>query len=155
MNDTLSPQRWKDQFAVSAKTLSHVQSENISGRIVKVTGLVMEAVGIKLPVGSGCLIHLQNGVKIEAEVVGFDGDRLFLMPQSDLDGVIPGAAVFPIVAPVHPDRLPFCRPRSETAACSHPRRLRRLQAPPGPLRRRDEPRWSLKSRRSPALPAAE
>lgn len=115
MNDTLSSQRWKDQFAVSAKTLSHVQSENISGRIVKVTGLVMEAVGIKLPVGSACLIHLQNGVKIEAEVVGFDGDRLFLMPQSDLDGVIPGAAVFPIVAPVHPDSdLPHRRNADRT-----------------------------------------
>lgn len=99
MNDTLSPQTWKDQFAASAKTLKHVHSENISGRIVKVTGLVMEAVGIKLPVGSGCIIHLQNGVKIEAEVVGFDGDRLFLMPQSDLDGVVPGAPVFPVVAP--------------------------------------------------------
>lgn len=103
MNDTLSPQSWKDQFAASAKTLKHVQSENISGRIVKVTGLVMEAVGIKLPVGSGCIIHLQNGVKIEAEVVGFDGDRLFLMPQSDLDGVVPGAPVFPVVAPAQSD----------------------------------------------------
>jgi flagellum-specific ATP synthase len=103
MSDQLSPLAWKEQFAASAKSLTHVHSENISGRIVKVTGLVMEAVGIKLPVGSGCIIHLQNGVKIEAEVVGFDGDRLFLMPQSDLDGVIPGAAVFPIVAPIPPD----------------------------------------------------
>jgi flagellum-specific ATP synthase len=103
MNDTLSPQNWKDQFTASAKNLSHIKSESISGRIVKVTGLVMEAVGIKLPVGSACLIHLQNGVKIEAEVVGFDGDRLFLMPQSDLDGVIPGAPVFPVVALNNPD----------------------------------------------------
>jgi flagellum-specific ATP synthase len=103
MNDTLSPQNWKDQFTASAKNLSHIKSESISGRIVKVTGLVMEAVGIKLPVGSACLIHLQNGVKIEAEVVGFDGDRLFLMPQSDLDGVTPGAPVFPVVALNNPD----------------------------------------------------
>ncbi|MBC3830217.1 flagellar protein export ATPase FliI [Undibacterium amnicola] len=103
MNDTLTPQRWKDQFIASAKSISHIKSENISGRIVKVTGLVMEAVGIKLPVGSACLIHLQNGVKIEAEVVGFDGDRLFLMPQSDLDGVIPGAPVFPVVAQASAD----------------------------------------------------
>jgi len=103
MNDTLTPQRWKDQFIASAKSISHIKSENISGRIVKVTGLVMEAVGIKLPVGSACLIHLQNSVKIEAEVVGFDGDRLFLMPQSDLDGVIPGAPVFPVVAQASAD----------------------------------------------------
>lgn len=103
MNPPLSPQRWKEQFAASAKSLTFVQSENVSGRIVKVTGLVMEAVGIKLPVGSACVIHLQNNVKIEAEVVGFDGDRLFLMPQSDVEGVIPGAPVFPVASLVTPD----------------------------------------------------
>jgi flagellum-specific ATP synthase len=97
MNALLTPDHWKTQLANSAKQIAHVQAESISGRIVKVTGLVMEAVGIKLPVGSACLIHLPNDVKIEAEVVGFDGDRLFLMPQSDLDGVVPGAAVFPIM----------------------------------------------------------
>ncbi|MBR7798943.1 flagellar protein export ATPase FliI [Undibacterium fentianense] len=96
MTEIFSPQRWKEQFAASTKSIAHIKSENISGRIVKVTGLVMEAVGIKLPVGSACIIHLQTGVKIEAEVVGFDGDRLFLMPQSDLDGVTPGAPVFPV-----------------------------------------------------------
>lgn len=103
MNTLLSPQHWKDQLANSARQISHIQTESISGRIVKVTGLVMEAVGIKLPVGSACLIHLPNDVKIEAEVVGFDGDRLFLMPQSDLDGVVPGAAVVPVVTALHQD----------------------------------------------------
>lgn len=76
----------------------------------------MEAVGLKLPVGSACTIHLQNGLKIDAEVVGFDGDRLFLMPQSSLDGVIPGAPVFPAEMPVpinasHPQRRPSDRTR--------------------------------------------
>nr|WP_315485085.1 flagellar protein export ATPase FliI [uncultured Undibacterium sp.] len=103
MNAPLSPQHWKDQLTNSVKLISHVQAESISGRIVKVTGLVMEAVGIKLPVGSACLIHLPNDVKIEAEVVGFDGDRLFLMPQSDLDGVVPGAAVVPVAPPANQD----------------------------------------------------
>ncbi|MFC0348354.1 flagellar protein export ATPase FliI [Undibacterium danionis] len=103
MNTLLSPQHWKDQLTNSAKQISHIQTESISGRIVKVTGLVMEAVGIKLPVGSACQIHLPNDVRIEAEVVGFDGDRLFLMPQSDLDGVVPGAAVVPVASARHQD----------------------------------------------------
>jgi flagellum-specific ATP synthase len=97
-NSALNSSIWKEQFAKSSRQILHLQPDNISGRVIKVTGLVMEAVGIKLPVGSACLIHLQNGVKIEAEVVGFDGDRLFLMPQSDLDGVTPGAPVFPVLA---------------------------------------------------------
>jgi flagellum-specific ATP synthase len=103
MSALLSSQHWKEQLANSAKQISHVQPDNISGRIVKVTGLVMEAVGIKLPVGSSCVIHLPNEVQIEAEVVGFDGDRLFLMPQSDLDGVLPGAAVTAVSINQHQD----------------------------------------------------
>lgn len=96
MKEELSYEIWKTRLSESLAQIKTVQTDSISGRIVKVTGLVMEAVGIKLPVGSSCSIHLENGVKIEAEVVGFDSDRLFLMPKSDLDGVVPGAPVFPV-----------------------------------------------------------
>jgi flagellum-specific ATP synthase len=89
---------WKEKLTDSAEQISRIQPMLISGRVTKVTGLVMEAVGLKLPVGSACAIHLPNGAKIDAEVVGFDGERLFLMPHSDLDGVIPGAPVFPVAA---------------------------------------------------------
>jgi hypothetical protein len=54
----------------------------------------MEAVGLRLPVGSACSVHLAADQSIDAEVVGFDGDKLFLMPHSDL-GVTPGAPVIP------------------------------------------------------------
>lgn len=53
----------------------------------------MEAVGLKLAVGSGCIIPLANGLEVEAEVVGFQDERLFLMPQSDTDGIVPGMPV--------------------------------------------------------------
>ncbi|HEV7855616.1 MAG TPA: flagellum-specific ATP synthase FliI, partial [Herminiimonas sp.] len=52
----------------------------VSGRVTRVAGLVMEAVGLKLAVGSACTIPLPNGTRIEAEVVGFDEGKLFLMP---------------------------------------------------------------------------
>jgi flagellum-specific ATP synthase len=68
----------------------------VSGRVTRVTGLVMEAVGLKLAVGSACTVPLANGARIEAEVVGFENDRLFLMPQSDVEGILPGARVFPL-----------------------------------------------------------
>lgn len=106
----------KSMLTNGRKHISHVQTISISGRVTKVTGLVMEAVGLKLPVGSACAVHLQNGQKIDAEVVGFDGDRLFLMPHSSLDGVVPGAPVFPeevsnIENIGHPQRRPSDRTR--------------------------------------------
>lgn len=96
MSTELSAPSWQKQLQESRQIVARLNANIISGRVVKVTGLVMEAVGISLSVGSACLIQLPNGLKVEAEVVGFDGDRLFLMPQSDLDGVIPGAAVLPM-----------------------------------------------------------
>ncbi|GAA4348576.1 flagellar protein export ATPase FliI [Variovorax defluvii] len=68
-----------------------------SGRLTRAVGLVLEAVGLQLPVGSDCLVELPPGYPqrhAEAEVVGFAGDRLFLMPQSEVSGLLPGARVF-------------------------------------------------------------
>jgi flagellum-specific ATP synthase len=65
----------------------------ITGRLTRVAGLVMEAVGIKAPVGSVCVVSLPDGQTVDAEVVGFSGERLLLMPSTDVYGVHPGAKV--------------------------------------------------------------
>ncbi len=64
-----------------------------TGKLTRVAGLVLEAVGIKAPVGSVCVISLPNGQTVDAEVVGFAGERLLLMPESDVYGVSSGARV--------------------------------------------------------------
>ena len=75
---------------------THAGPLPICGKLTRVAGLVMESVGLKLPLGSICLIEQRHGSAVEAEVVGFAGERLFLMPVSDLHGVSPGASVRPI-----------------------------------------------------------
>jgi flagellum-specific ATP synthase len=75
------------------------------GRLTRAVGLVLEATGLRLPVGSDCLIELPPGcaqATAEAEVVGFSGDRLFLMPQGTVDGLLPGARVFAPDPATHP-----------------------------------------------------
>ncbi len=96
--DTLSvhAQRWQSYIGDCKEILKIVEPLEIAGRITKLTGLVMEAAGIKLPIGSACYVPLSEGTRVEAEVVGFDGERLLLMPQSSVDGVVPGAKVFAI-----------------------------------------------------------
>ncbi|MEI7429536.1 MAG: flagellar protein export ATPase FliI [Betaproteobacteria bacterium] len=64
-----------------------------SGHLTRINGLVMEAAGLKLPLGSSCRILPVGGSPIEAEVVGFNGERLFLMPCEDVYGLSPGAKV--------------------------------------------------------------
>ncbi|HZN25016.1 MAG TPA: flagellar protein export ATPase FliI [Burkholderiales bacterium] len=87
-----------------------------SGRLTRVTGLVLEAVGLRLAVGSSCSIVVPNGNPIDAEVVGFAEDRLFLMPANDVYGVVPGARVVPVEKTpeaASPDTPP--RPRRRAA----------------------------------------
>ncbi|CAG4903892.1 flagellar protein export ATPase FliI [Paraburkholderia saeva] len=69
------------------------------GRLTRAAGLVLEAVGLRLSVGSEVMIELPAGSPIafaEAEVVGFAGDKLFLMPTTEVHGLLPGARVYPL-----------------------------------------------------------
>ena len=112
--------RWKAYLQDCGELLAIAEPMLVSGRVTRVAGMVMEAVGLKLPVGSACTVPLPNGSQLEAEVVGFSGERLFLMPQSDVEGIVPGARVFPVeVIPTlpglgqvkHPRRRPSDRTR--------------------------------------------
>ncbi|MEZ9745934.1 flagellum-specific ATP synthase FliI [Vibrio splendidus] len=66
-----------------------------SGKLVRVVGLTLEATGCKAPIGSLCLVETMSG-QMEAEVVGFSGDNLFLMPSEQITGILPGARVTPV-----------------------------------------------------------
>jgi len=99
--------------------VTHTQTVTQTGKLVRVAGLVMEAVGLKLPVGSVCTV-MQKGVPpLEAEVVGFSGERLFLMPSTDVHGMTPGAKVIPQEPPPQKPVLgqtshPWRRPEDKT-----------------------------------------
>ncbi len=50
-----------------------------------------------MPLGATCLIERQNGSiieEVESEVVGFNGEKLLLMPLEELEGIVPGARVY-------------------------------------------------------------
>jgi flagellum-specific ATP synthase len=91
--------RWQACLHDNAEAVAHGKSLLVSGRLTRVTGLVMEAVGLKMAVGSTCVVELPNN-RVEAEVVGFSGEKLFLMPENDVQGLIPGARVVPQESPI-------------------------------------------------------
>ncbi len=66
------------------------------GRITRSVGLTLEAVGLNVSVGRQCEIINSDNRRIEAEVVGFAGDKVFLMPIKRVEGLQPGARVVPI-----------------------------------------------------------
>jgi len=88
-------ERWQNYAGYCKTVVMYARAWVPRGRLTRVAGLVLEAVGIKLSVGASCKIILPNGHSVEAEVVGFNGDRLFLMPIAEIYGLEPGAWVIP------------------------------------------------------------
>lgn len=63
------------------------------GKVTQVVGLVVEAVGQEAFIGELCRIRCAKGREVLAEVVGFRGETLLLMPLGELHGIRPGSEV--------------------------------------------------------------
>jgi flagellum-specific ATP synthase len=68
----------------------------VEGVLRRMVGLTLEAEGCTAAVGSRCLVQGVDGSSVEAEVVGFNGERLYLMPTGELHGLTPNARVIPL-----------------------------------------------------------
>ena len=75
------------------------------GTLTRLTGLVLEAAGIRVPVGSQCMVLMPGHTPVLAEVVGFSADKAFLMPAGDIHGLSSGASVTPAAPYIPPPRL--------------------------------------------------
>jgi flagellum-specific ATP synthase len=91
--------KWRDFLADCRQQAGLAAPFQASGRLTRINGLVMEATGIKLPLGSNCCIQAPDGGIVEAEVVGFAGEKLFMMPSEDVYGLSPGAHVMALETP--------------------------------------------------------
>jgi flagellum-specific ATP synthase len=64
------------------------------GRVTAVTGLIIESEGPNVGLGELCLLHSEReDFEVLAEVVGFRGERVLLMPLGDTGGLHAGCAV--------------------------------------------------------------
>jgi len=62
------------------------------GHINRVIGLVIESIGPQASIGELCLIKGEHE-DIKAEVVGFDDNKVLMMPIGEMEGIKPGARV--------------------------------------------------------------
>jgi len=69
------------------------QPLKLEGKIVKVAGIVAEANGPGLSIGSLCSINNGEGSHIPAEVIGFKNKRIMIMPFGEMRGIKPGSRV--------------------------------------------------------------
>lgn len=94
-NDRLGGRRFLARLTEYGERLQSRVPLTVEGKVTRMVGLTVEAVGCQASIGGRCLIIVPGNKPIEAEVVGFAGEKLFLMPTGDMRGLAPNARVTP------------------------------------------------------------
>ncbi len=87
--------QWGARLAQRRSRVADTPGLVVEGQLTRLVGLTLEAAGCVAPVGARCLVVNPDGNRFQAEVVGFSGGKLFLMPSSDIHGLMPNARVIP------------------------------------------------------------
>jgi flagellum-specific ATP synthase len=86
---------WAARLAEHAVRAARPTPLVVEGRLTRIVGLTVEAVGCQVAIGGRCQLLAPAGEPVDAEVVGFAGDRVYLMPVGDVSGLAPDARVIP------------------------------------------------------------
>ncbi len=87
---------WRERLARRLYRAEHIPDPPVEGQLTRMIGLTLEASGCEAAIGDRCDVVAADGMRVEAEVVGFAQERLFLMPTGDIHGVKPSARVIPV-----------------------------------------------------------
>lgn len=80
--------------------IKEAQVVRVRGRVTELTGLIIKASVPNVRVGELVLIKSRNRNAVRAEVVGFQGDEVMLMPLGELQGIGPDSEVIPTGKPL-------------------------------------------------------
>src|SRR5579872_2963870 len=86
---------WSERLGRLTRRVERTPPPALEGSLTRMVGLTLEAVGCQASIGDYCDLITGAGARIESEVVGFSGDRLYLMPTGDAHGLGPNARVIP------------------------------------------------------------
>ncbi len=86
---------WRDKLTEMNTRIESSTKLIVEGKLVRMVGLTLEAVGVHAALGARCIVKSPDKDSIEVEVVGFSGDKLYLMPTGDVRGIGPNARVIP------------------------------------------------------------
>ena len=82
------------QFAQIKRNIQKCDLFTRLGRIEQIVGLTVEATGPACNIGDICIIASEDGEReMPAEVVGFRGSKVLLMPYGDMSGIGYGSVV--------------------------------------------------------------
>lgn len=96
----LQPSQLADQLEMRRQHLAQTPRSIREGKLKRVSGIVLEVEGLPMSIGTGATILSELGGKTyDAECIGFNGAITYLMPIDTMEGISPGALVYPADTP--------------------------------------------------------
>ena len=96
----LQPAQLADQLEMRRQHLAQTPRSIREGKLKRVSGIVLEVEGLPMSIGTGATILSELGGKTyDAECIGFNGAITYLMPIDTMEGISPGALVYPADTP--------------------------------------------------------
>lgn len=96
----LQPAQLADQLEMRRQYLAQTPRSIREGKLKRVSGIVLEVEGLPMSIGTGATILSELGGKTyDAECIGFNGAITYLMPIDTMEGISPGALVYPADTP--------------------------------------------------------
>lgn len=93
---SLQPVEVAKQLELRRNHLTQMPHSIREGRLKRVSGIVLEVEGLPMHIGAAATILSELGGKTyDAECIGFNGEITYLMPIDAIDGISPGALVYP------------------------------------------------------------
>ena len=96
----LQPAEVAIQLEMRKQHLMEMPRSLREGKLKRVSGIVLEVEGLPMSIGTGATILSEIGGKTyDAECIGFNGGITYLMPIDAMEGISPGALVYPANTP--------------------------------------------------------
>jgi len=73
--------------------IEEAETIKVHGKVSRVIGMVIEGMGVGLAIGETCRVYTVDGRSVVCEVVGFNEDKVFLMPLGETRGLEPGSRI--------------------------------------------------------------
>jgi len=90
------PHEKVDILSKYKEIIDEVEVIKFTGHVERIVGLTIESVGPAVKYGDLCRIKTGESQYLYTEVVGFNRNRVILMPIGDMKGVVPGAEVYAV-----------------------------------------------------------
>lgn len=88
------PHQQVDILSKYRDAINEVDVVQAAGKVERIVGLTIESLGPPVSYGDICKVKLARNEYLLTEVVGFNKNRIILMPIGDMKGVVPGADVY-------------------------------------------------------------